>query len=448
MADGDLPTFDVRSDASIEPDDQRQGVNASRFAIAGALTAPGPVGAEDDSGVVQQHHLLDFGFPAGLATAARWANEGLEFEAHHLFEHTAEWAQGEARGRAWAELAEGDIGARLALLAAGMCSPLERESAAAAAAMIGVLRDEGGRGMTRMPWDLRLFSPWRELVLNWDWTNVDEASSESEPGAQRTPMAAVTWDGEAWAERSGAIVLDVLEDRSVRGLFDALMVLAHVRIERGVRSPDSTTRELALSVRLQRSEDDLEPGERLGRSSSVAAGEQLATMVHGTWGWKGDWWYPGGGFHSFIKRHHRPRLYDAGMEFSWSGAYSQRQRAIAGERFSRWVHSADGLRTAFAHSYGGEVAARAVNRGALVLELVLMSAPVNGHHLAALDRVGRTVDVRLDFDLVLMFARERQRLPARKDVKEFIVPGYFWQHGATHDPQLWHDQGIASQVNL
>ncbi|WP_164477771.1 alpha/beta hydrolase [Nocardioides pantholopis] len=152
-----------------------------------------------------------------------------------------------------------------------------------------------------------------------------------------------------------------------------------------------------------------------------------------------------------MKQQFRPRLYSDGMEFSWSGSYSQKHRVTAGHRLSRWVRSHSSgaaLGTVFAHSYGGEVAARAINSGAKVDELVLLSAPVNQHHIAALDRVSRVIDVRLDFDIVLALARENQRLPAHPSVTEFVIQKAFWKHGATHEPKFWDDEAVAVKTGI
>jgi len=174
-------------------------------------------------------------------------------------------------------------------------------------------------------------------------------------------------------------------------------------------------------------------------------------MVHGTWGWKGNWWYSGGDFHGYVRDGYRNHLYEGGMEFSWSGAYSKGQRALGGERFKRWVDSAggaDGVGSVFAHSYGGEIVARAVNAGALIDEVVLLSAPIHSHHVAMCDRVRRVVDVRLRNDIVLVLARARQSLPARPNVVSHIIERSLWSHSASHEPDVWCREEIAASVAL
>lgn len=47
----------------------------------------------------------------------------------------------------------------------------------------------------------------------------------------------------------------------------------------------------------------------------------LSMMIHGTWAWRGNWWYPSGDFHTYAKGAIRPNVYSGGAPFSWSGAY-------------------------------------------------------------------------------------------------------------------------------
>ena len=276
------------------------------------------------------------------------------------------------------------------------------------------------------------------------WSPLDETVDDPE-------ASAVTWYGARWREFSTEWITQALMASDGRALLSVLLWIATLRAGEAARSSDSVVREFAFSLRWSQSTDGPSDSGAVPAGQSPGAQPLTSMMVHGTWGWKGDWWYPGGDFHSYVKQKIRPRLYSDGMEFAWSGAYSQEQRLTAGDRFSRWVRSyspAAGLGTVFAHSYGGEVVARAINTGAPVDELVLLSAPVNVHHLAALDRVTRVVDVRLDFDIVLALGRESQRLPSHPRVTECVVDKAFWKHGATHAPEFWNDEDVAARVGL
>lgn len=493
MADGDPEEFAIEASAPIGPSAETEGTNAARFAVLGALTTPVPGVLGGAIGPVAEADVLD---RLGLGRLVEPVYQGLQssddtlsMESSFLLGYRDTWQEGGAREAAWAKLAEGGQGrARLMLLAAGTCSELERESVTAAVALHGVVRESTGWDEDRRaPWDLRLFSRWRDWDAVLPWANPLSPMGDGfleEMDAGPLPPTTVPWDGPRWREASNTLLGAALEEDTPAYLLTELDWLALRRIWLGLRSPDVVTRELAHSANLRAATavtdapgdpvgptgdgtdtvrggpggpgDPSGPGGAGGSGGSGPAprppgiGADLATMIHGTFAWKGDWWYPSGDFHAYIKHPHRPRLYDGGMEYSWSGAYSLRQRETAGDRFLRWTQGASptGLGTVFAHSYGGEVAARAINRGAKVRELVLLSAPVNQHHIASIAHVDRVVDIRLDFDLVLWLAAAHQRMATDPKVRTLVIPGGFWRHGATHDPGLWARKGIAAQVDL
>jgi hypothetical protein len=174
----------------------------------------------------------------------------------------------------------------------------------------------------------------------------------------------------------------------------------------------------------------------------------LSMMVHGTWAWRGDWWYPNGDFHSYAKHAIRPNVYSGGAPYSWSGAYLSKSRRVAARRLARWVQdmSAGHVDTVFAHSYGGAIALESTTSGASYETAVLLSVPVHRNYDIEWRRIGRPVSVRVDFDLVLAAARARQRFPANVD--ELVLPLHPWRHGATHQPQVWSDHDIANKLSL
>ncbi|WP_420329983.1 alpha/beta hydrolase [Serinicoccus sediminis] len=175
----------------------------------------------------------------------------------------------------------------------------------------------------------------------------------------------------------------------------------------------------------------------------------VSTLVHGTWGWKGDWWRPSGGFHRYILKDYRTNLYAGGARFSWSGAYSPRHRARAGQDFCDWAGEVAprGLQTVLAHSYGAEVVGRAIIAGTRVSELALLSAPGTAFVNAAATMVGRTVDVRLPFDPVLSLARVPQRLDLSIPHR-LVLTSWRLDHSATHDEQVWMNEAIGIRAGL
>lgn len=456
MAGEDAEQFTIYSTLeSIASTEEFEGTNASRFAIAASLDVRSRFGAEGDDMAVDPSTLNLYGFRASLSPVRGGRNRGLFSETPYLRERALEWDDARIRRDAWEALAmEGYRPARLTLLAAGVCSERERESTVAAVAILRLLGDlEPGivrRGWDsipffhRLPWGPRWQKHWDWPLAQW-WLTPDVSSDSDAAGAD------VEWRGTRWRDFANTAVRDAVQWADQTELLAFLGWLASIRVSLAVRSTDPVTRQLALSARLSKSEDEPE-GTANQRPRRTPSTYQLAsTMVHGTWAWKGDWWYPGGDFHAYIKNHFRPRLYSDGMEYSWSGAYSQEQRVTAGHRFARWAagHSPnEGMGTVFAHSYGGEVVARAVACGARVRELVLLSAPSNTHVTAALDQVERVVDVRLAFDIVLGLAREDQKLPPHPRVVQCILKKGFWMHGVTHTPELWRDEGVAAEVDL
>lgn len=362
-----------------------------------------------------------------------------------------------ARERAWTDLnhAEPRPSAALAYLLLGLGSEHERESAVAALAIFQVLglpdtdpsdwdelrwlyRHLGPRGFDELyelgnppfGWPFRyLWTPW--------WGDDAEVAEEDDQ-----PVAPVQWQGEAWRSwftRLSQLPLDYLR------LGALLMVIARLRL--AARSPDPITREFASAARLSFGVAAAGPGipPTGPMSNPPSNGVTLSTMVHGTRGWKGTWWYPGGDFHQYVKDHLRANLYDEGRPYSWSGAYSDRQREQAASRFVGWLDG-DQAQTVFGHSFGGEVLSRA-SANTTVDELVLMSAPVTPHVRAAVGRVRHVVDVRLRFDLVLAFTGHPQRL-ADSRVTPVLLRGWFWSHSASRNPRVWAAQDVISRAGL
>ena len=106
----------------------------------------------------------------------------------------------------------------------------------------------------------------------------------------------------------------------------------------------------------------------------------------------------------------------------------------------------------FAHSYGGEVAAKALHHGTRIEALVFLSVPVNTHVGNAAATGVRVIDVRLKVDPVLTIARcqqrVRQRLPQAGNVTEVILSKWRLDHGATHKGLVWDNEKVASRGRL
>lgn len=164
--------------------------------------------------------------------------------------------------------------------------------------------------------------------------------------------------------------------------------------------------------------------------------ETVSTIVHGTHGWIGPWWYPGDDFHSYLRENVIADLYSGGAVFSWSGRYRPSDRTVAAERLAAWAQTTAGgqLNTLFGHSYGGVIALAATAHGLRAERVVLLSTPVDSVPIEWRN-IGRAQSLRIHLDLVLLAARRRQRFT--ENVEEFYLPQWFWSHSDSHEPTIW-----------
>lgn len=395
-----------------------ESLNVCRVAALSALLG-------DDTGVTAglASELEAMGFPPALATGRR--NLGYADPAEVLAEGRFD-ALGESRMGLWSSIQENlDAPSGLGFLVSVLGSPLERESVAAAAALRRALG--GARPGLRRDSDSFL-------------------AMESEEGN----LEPIEWNGRAW--RSGYAESMSRLPNYVRPMM-SLRSLVRRRLRQGLRSPDPVTVSLAAAPGLPAAALPLEPepgAERAEADVPAPTAPTVSTMIHGTWGWKGDWWRPGGGFHRFVRAGLRPNLYAQGARFSWSGYYRESHRVRACTDFREWGEAIapHGLQSVFGHSYGGEVAARAVLEGVPIGELVLLSAPVTEKVVAAIETGVRVVDVRLRFDPVLLLAGTPQTLPSRSNVTTVRLKRRTLRHSATHDERVWGEENIAGRAGL
>lgn len=291
-----------------------------------------------------------------------------------------------ARAAAWLAVRDGDMGAATQLLVAGLASALRRESTAAAVALARSLGNPDGA-----------------IVAG---SAADAIELAARNPAQTEPLLAAA---------------------------------AHAHIERALRSDDAVERELASAALFEpvRSPIAAEP-------TRAAAPGAPSILVHGTWGWAGDWWLPGGDLHTLVAGI-RSDVYRGDRPFSWSGAFRASHREIAGERLARWTESLD---TVVAHSLGTETVALAALAGTPVAELVALGAPATAPIVAACERIPRVVDVRLRFDIVLALAGLPQGLPAHPHVTEVVIDRPFWSHEALRTAELWTEENVIERAGL
>lgn len=216
----------------------------------------------------------------------------------------------------------------------------------------------------------------------------------------------------------------------------------------GLGSDDPLVTELAATG-LARFAPEHEALTDLGPPPAPEPGEpsRSSLMVHGTvFGKHSVWWQPGGDFHTYVLNSFRPDLYASGDRFQWTGRYSDAARALAARDLHDWLSQKRITDpTLFTHSHGGSVAMLASQNGLDVDQLVLLSCPVHAQkYLPDFTRVQNTVSIRVRLDLVILADRGGQRFRDPR-IRETVLPLWF-DHGASHDPDVWRQHNLPSKL--
>ena len=134
-----------------------------------------------------------------------------------------------------------------------------------------------------------------------------------------------------------------------------------------------------------------------------------SVITHGTFASDAAWYRPGGDFYAALGAN-RPDLDVHDQSFTWTGAYSDAARRADALLLKQWIDD-QGLASPdfFAHSHGGTVAHHATKKGVVFDRLVLMGWPVHQRWFPAFSNVQRIIDVRVNFDLVILLDRGGQR---------------------------------------
>ena len=283
---------------------------------------------------------------------------------------------------------------------------------------------------------------------------------------ERDPRRAI-WAqvaSEPTAENAVAFLRMLMTDNEPVASAAAAAALSHWRHDRRFPPPDALTRakqltrahlqspavlarEIASAARGEWGTASADVSVEVPEDVNSGPEDSLSTMVHGTHAYIGNWWYPGGDFHTHAKAHLRPDLYSGGQAYSWSGRYRAKDRAVAAERLARWADEArpGGLNAVFAHSYGGVIALHATTFGLRMQDAVLLSVPAES---VAIEwrNIKRARSLRIHFDLVLLAARRRQRFT--ENVEEYYLPKWFRQHADSHSPTIWREFKSAELLGL
>jgi hypothetical protein len=217
-----------------------------------------------------------------------------------------------------------------------------------------------------------------------------------------------------------------------------------------VQSTDDLERDVAATAlaRLSPSHPALAKLTRIRKSRAKPRPAHTATMVHGTWAADGTWWRKGGDFFNYV-RTLRDDLYMGNDYYRWTGGYSDAARADGAQRLTEWVveHNELGL-DLFGHSHGANVSLKATMIGMNAGTLYLLSCPVHWHkYRPDFSRVTRVVSVRVKLDLVILADLGGQRFSKSSGIEENVLDLWF-NHGASHDPQVWKDHNVAKRVGL
>ena len=218
----------------------------------------------------------------------------------------------------------------------------------------------------------------------------------------------------------------------------------------GTKSRDELERTLAATC-LARTYPEHPALRRLSRGHSaprVKQARETIMLIHGTWASDQPWYQPGGDFFNFIQSK-RPDLYATADFVKWSGSWSDGARQAAATSLAQWVAARnDAGLDLMGHSHGANVILLATALGLKMGRAVLLSCPVHVDkyfpNFANLNKP--VVSVRVRFDLVILADGGGQRFN-HPDIKEIVLPIWF-DHSASHDPQVWIDDNLVQKTAL
>lgn len=216
----------------------------------------------------------------------------------------------------------------------------------------------------------------------------------------------------------------------------------------GLASADPLARAVAATAvaRIAPEEPSLRNFLESRPGSTTRPPSHTSLLIHGTFARTSSWWQPGGDFHEYLRAEVRPDLYGAADRFEWSGGWSDGARAVGAADLGAWVAArALGGLDLFTHSHGGSVAMLASHGGLDVGELVMLSCPVHvDRYVPDFGHVDRAVSVRVKVDLVILVDGGGQKFTDPR-IEEHVLPIWF-DHFATHDPQVWRDHDVPSLI--
>jgi hypothetical protein len=253
-------------------------------------------------------------------------------------------------------------------------------------------------------------------------------------------LAAYCLDDPDPLTRVAAAVLDFRLSVDPRRAIDTLA--------EGTRSGDELVRDVAATglAKISPRHPALVPLRRRRDDRRGPAEEPRTSMlIHGTWAAGNSWWQPGGDFHTYLRGGYRPDLYAEVDRFDWTGGYSPGARADAAVELDRWLrdHDEEGIRL-ITHSHGGNVAFLASGSAPFLGDLIVLSCPVRDEYVPYFPNIGRVISVRVKLDLVILVDGGAQSFDYAQ-IDEKVLPLWF-NHSATHEPDVWEKHGVASLI--
>ena len=214
-------------------------------------------------------------------------------------------------------------------------------------------------------------------------------------------------------------------------------------LEAGCESDDPLVARLAQTALAQIDPKDSEVTKRVipqPESEKRDHESSTAVVTHGTFASDAAWYQPGGNFYAALATN-RPDLDVHDESFTWTGAYSDAARRADALLLKQWIDDQGLIVPDFlAHSHGGTVAHHATKKEVAFNRLVLMGWPVHKRWFPDFSNVQRIIDVRVNFDLVILLDRGGQRFRTNDFNIEEERHGWF-DHTSTHEPEYWdqHD---------
>lgn len=218
----------------------------------------------------------------------------------------------------------------------------------------------------------------------------------------------------------------------------------------GLKSADALERDVAATglARFYPEHPALRPLSRGKTAPRVKKPRRTVMLIHGTWASDAAWYQPGGDLHQHVLAL-RPDLYSAADFFKWSGGWSDGARLDGATALKQWVESRNesGL-DLIGHSHGANIMLKATELGLRVGKAVLLSCPVHvDKYFPNFANVQTPLfAVRVHMDLVVIADGGGQRFN-HPQIKEITLPIWF-DHGASHEPQVWQDNNVAQKIAL